>query len=473
MANKGILSKNYYIDPEEVSRFGAEVYNVMAEADQAMAEASEIIADIASLTERVPSHIRCNELLEACASVQAEIKSVDFLSYGQKVDQGLQNLLDHNQYITEHFIKNMEAHTEKMRGLGEEFKRLSELITYSGGGVQLKGIAFSTVNNAEAENIDDIIANLPTRDGLFRQAAAKISGASLSAYGNPIVNSAEEGSRATDYYKVLDDLRNGKYSNEEIAAVLAGAENSNTNNMEPSIEEEYEKYLNWLTPVGYLAYDRDGSITENESEGFYVIYRIPTLDSSYNQYHMSDIYYESDIDSYGALQSYGDAGSILNTNGNHTYGGQVLDKNEGTLMYNGIPRYAVALGPTLQNPNFNFNNNGFGLTTDNNGRIVIDANYMSYGTCLDVVIIEDNVPYFIPAIIVDVKEHTYPSGLVQTYENFNREVDNPNNAQSGNIVEWYHFQYENNNVNNNNTSDALRSYNKDASILIYRGEVLQ
>ena len=155
MANKGILSKNYYIVPEAVADLGAEVYNMMAEADQAMAEASEIIAEIASLTERVPSQIRCGALLDACESAQAEIKSVDFLSYGQKVEQGLQNLLDHNQYITEHFIKNMETHTEKMRGLGEEFRRLSELITYSGEDVQLKGVTFSTVNNTEAENTDD------------------------------------------------------------------------------------------------------------------------------------------------------------------------------------------------------------------------------------------------------------------------------------------------------------------------------
>lgn len=160
MANKGVLSKNYYIDSVVVTDFGTNIYNMMAEADQAMAEASEIIADIASLTERVPSHIRCNELLEACASAQAEIKSVDFLSYGQKVDQGLQNLLDHNQYITEHFIKNMEAHTEKMRGLGEEFRRLSELITYSGQSMPLKGIAFSAVSKTEVENTDGTEENL-------------------------------------------------------------------------------------------------------------------------------------------------------------------------------------------------------------------------------------------------------------------------------------------------------------------------
>ena len=155
MANKGILSKNYYIVPGAVADLGAEVYKMMAEADQAMGEASEIIAEIASLTERVPSQIRSNTLLEACASAQAEIKSVDFLSYGQKVEQGLQNLLDHNQYITEHFIKNMGTHTEKMRGLGEEFKRLTDSITYSGENVRLKNITFSAVSNVEDENLSN------------------------------------------------------------------------------------------------------------------------------------------------------------------------------------------------------------------------------------------------------------------------------------------------------------------------------
>lgn len=176
MASKGVLSKNYYIVPEAVADFGTQVYNMMAEADQAMAEASEIIADIASLTERVPSHIRCNELLEACASAQAEIKSVDFLSYGQKVDQGLQNLLDHNQYITEHFIKNMEAHTEKMRGLGEEFRRLTDSITYSGESLQPKEKKLLKVHNAENENTDGEEENPPqySTDDLLRAGAAEV-----------------------------------------------------------------------------------------------------------------------------------------------------------------------------------------------------------------------------------------------------------------------------------------------------------
>lgn len=59
MVNKGILTKNYYIDPEAVAELGAEIESVMTETDRAMEEASKIIAEIASLTERVPSEIRC------------------------------------------------------------------------------------------------------------------------------------------------------------------------------------------------------------------------------------------------------------------------------------------------------------------------------------------------------------------------------------------------------------------------------
>lgn len=198
MAYKGILSKNYYIDPETVSNFGAEVYNMMAEADQAMTEASEVIAKIASLTEMVPNQIRCVALLEACDTAQAEIKSVDFFSYGQKVNQGLQNLLDHNQYITEYFIKNMEKHTAKMRGLGEEFRRLADSITYADSeSAPLKGIALSAVGNVENENTDVEEENL--------------------------LNQGKEKENETNLYFLNDYFDSGEeFSEKEILRILKG-----------------------------------------------------------------------------------------------------------------------------------------------------------------------------------------------------------------------------------------------------------
>lgn len=71
MGNKGMLTKNYFIKPETVLKFGTEIESMMMETDRAMEEASEMIAEIASLTERVPSHIRSRELLELCETTQA------------------------------------------------------------------------------------------------------------------------------------------------------------------------------------------------------------------------------------------------------------------------------------------------------------------------------------------------------------------------------------------------------------------
>ncbi len=154
MGNKGVLLKNYFIYPDTVAEFGAEIECVMADTDRAMAEASEVIAEIASLTERVPSQIRSGDLLELCETAQVEIRSFDFLSYGKRVNQGLQNLLDQNQYITDNFIRKMRANTERMREFGEECRRLTDLITYSGMDLPMKDLALSAVSNTEATNLD-------------------------------------------------------------------------------------------------------------------------------------------------------------------------------------------------------------------------------------------------------------------------------------------------------------------------------
>lgn len=154
MGNKGVLLKNYFIYPDTVAEFGVEIECVMADTDRAMEEASEVIAEIASLTERVPSQIRSGDLLELCETAQVEIRSFDFLSYGKRVNQGLQNLLDQNQYITDNFIRKMRANTKRMREFGGECRRLKDLITYSGADLPMKGIALSSVSNAEVTNLD-------------------------------------------------------------------------------------------------------------------------------------------------------------------------------------------------------------------------------------------------------------------------------------------------------------------------------
>lgn len=164
MVKRGILSKNYFIDPVEVAELGTNITQVMSETDRTMEEASEIIAKISSLTESIPSHIRCEALLEMCTSAQAEIKSFDFLSYGLRVDQGLQNLLEENQYFTECFMKKMRANTERMQGLENEFRRLADSIMYAEEKAHPNEMASSIVSNAETANTDDTEEELSNQD---------------------------------------------------------------------------------------------------------------------------------------------------------------------------------------------------------------------------------------------------------------------------------------------------------------------
>lgn len=49
-----------------------------------------------------------------------------------------------------------------------------------------------------------------------------------------------------------------------------------------------------------------------------------------------------------------------------------------------------------------------------NEKVTIDE--MKYGTKLDIVVLDEdtNTNYYIPAVVGDVKEHTWPNGLYQT-----------------------------------------------------------
>ena len=110
---------------------------------------------------------------------------------------------------------------------------------------------------------------------------------------------------------------------------------------------------------------------------------------------------------------------------------------------------------------------------------------MAYGTCVDISIEMDGRVYYIPAIIVDVKAHTYSTGIIQSgksYEEKEQENNNENedNDEDGDnnknknedgdrsIVEWYTKQYK----DGQNKSDGLNRFNRNSSIIIYRDEVL-
>ena len=185
-----------------------------------------------------------------------------------------------------------------------------------------------------------------------------------------------------------------------------------------------------------------------------MLYDNPTLLTTKEQYFFEDIYEKCGVEPFGALQSFGGVNSRLNYYGGNTYGGQVLDPQRWTLTYDGIERHAIALGPKLQDPNFDFGE--------------IDAKEMAYGTCVDISVVLDSVTYYIPAIIVDVKAHSAPIGMIQTGESFAGEkVDT---GKSGLIVEWYVI---NEDAKGNKKSKGLNRFNRNGSIIIYREELLE
>lgn len=243
MGNRGVLRRNYFIYPETVSEYGAKIESVMTETDRAMDEASEIIAEIASLTERIPSQIRSGELLELCETAQAEIRSFDFLSYGKRVNQGLQNLLDQNQYITENFIKKMEATTERMREFGAGCRRLTELIDYSGGSLPLKGLALSAVSNAEGESTDGEEENdskQSSYDVLMRAGAAEVLEVDVSKLEE--IHALLENVSIENFEKLLQIYENGSYITYDILCTY----------MNSLIEEHYLTQSDYESLKGYI-----------------------------------------------------------------------------------------------------------------------------------------------------------------------------------------------------------------------------
>ncbi|TCL60997.1 hypothetical protein EDD76_10194 [Kineothrix alysoides] len=205
--------------------------------------------------------------------------------------------------------------------------------------------------------------------------------------------------------------------------------------------------------IGYLSFGANG-LVDNDKDGFFTLYDAPTVSTKGECYNFSDLYKKYGLEPYGALQSFGGKGSALNKKGISNYGNQTYNPEKGTLVYNGIERYGIAIGPMLQNPECDLSG-------------AIDPIEMAYGTCVDIKIQVEDKTYYIPAIIVDVKAHSAPTGIFQTGVPFTGGYENT--GRTGAIIEWYVTKEQ----NGNNISVGLNKYNSNSSIIIYRDEVLK
>lgn len=225
MGRKNALTQNYFYDPAAVNELGAEICSVMTQMDGILEVASGIIGEISALAGSVPNKARCGALLEACAMAQNEIRSVDFLTYGQRVNSGLLNMTDHNAYISDKFIQAMRNNSERARGFGSGCKSLSALLEYVGGTVALNIKYGLNMKWAESNVLDTGEENEPlTKSEFIQQLAVTKSGVQLMG-GVPHVNGPIDAEKARAYYHYLDEYRNA--SDSVIAAELAGLNHTN------------------------------------------------------------------------------------------------------------------------------------------------------------------------------------------------------------------------------------------------------
>lgn len=99
--------------------------------------------------------------------------------------------------------------------------------------------------------------------------------------------------------------------------------------------------------------------------------------------------------------------------------------NEGGVLTDKDGRYWIAVGPNVMNPN-----HADGET--------ISLEEMNYGTKIDVVVCDvDGNKYYIPCVVGDCKQHTYPTGIIQTGRNFPNGGDYHPENEDGSIIEFF------------------------------------
>ncbi len=93
---------------------------------------------------------------------------------------------------------------------------------------------------------------------------------------------------------------------------------------------------------------------------------------------------------------------------------------------------------------------------------------MIYGACADITIDLNEKTYYIPAIIIDTKGHSAPTGIIQTGKSFTENYEET--GIPGSIVEWYTGQFD---EKGNNKAEGLDNFSRNGSIIIYREEILE
>lgn len=86
-------------------------------------------------------------------------------------------------------------------------------------------------------------------------------------------------------------------------------------------------------------------------------------------------------------------------------------------------------------------------------------------TKIDIVVLDETTQkeYYIPAVVADVKAHTYPDGLYQTNETYPNGISGSGNNADGSTVEFIGCEIPDGTVNDTNNYRLIE-------IIVYDGE---
>lgn len=126
------------------------------------------------------------------------------------------------------------------------------------------------------------------------------------------------------------------------------------------------------------------------------------------------------------------------------------------------------MGPGILRPDIN--------VIDYQGKPYLPADAMPYGTIVDVRLKIDNEYYYIPAVVIDSKEHTAPYGVFQTQVSVIEPGDLYSKAkqfieagkdEGASIIEWYTDPKITYNGSEISKSEGLRQYDSYIDIIVY------
>ena len=189
----------------------------------------------------------------------------------------------------------------------------------------------------------------------------------------------------------------------------------------------------WLNLYGAPTVDAEGYVVEAHPDGNKYDWAMPE--------ELSGGVPRGELTS-NVLRTIEDAGGIAVVN--------ILDNN---LYTDAEGRYWVAVGPNVMNPDHQPNES-------------VSEEEMQFGTKIDIVVLDEstNTEYYIPAVVGDVKNHTYPNGIYHTGVPFPCE-DMDYAEPDGSTVEFMGW-----NVNDSDIVHAGDDF-RILRIIVYEGEV--